>query len=174
MDPQRRAIALGKAYEEIWECDRPAPVMEAPPGGFPRDWIPPISIQTLREVAKTFRRDRAVSLDNLRPKHVELLSGDALESLVALFHVFERFGDVAGCLSNLICFIPKATSGERAIGTILAIYALYEAARLDQLQGWMREMRGSISGLVSEEGQMRASGRSRCMLKPLFPLVLPQ
>ena len=90
MDPQRRAIALGKAYEEIWECDRPAPVMEAPPGGFPRDWIPPISIQTLREVAKTFRRDRAVSLDNLRPKHVELLSGDALESLVALFHLFER------------------------------------------------------------------------------------
>ena len=56
----------------------------------------PISIEAVRRAAKTFRWKRAVSVDNLRPRHVTLLSSEALSTLARILALFERFLYVGG------------------------------------------------------------------------------
>ena len=82
--------------------------------------LPRIGAADSRDAAMCFKAARAVSTDNLRPRHAALLSNEALGALAEMFHCFERLGCVASGLANLAAFIPKSDGGERAIGKFLA------------------------------------------------------
>ena len=122
-----------------------------------------IGAADLRDAALSFRAARAVSTDNFRPRHAALLSIEALAALAEMFHCFERLGCVANGLANLVAFIPKSDGGERAIGIILGVYALYEQARLEGLRKWVADhKREIISGLAEAEERTHVNGKWRC------------
>jgi len=131
LDPQARTNARAAEYKSIWECLPPgvgaaagARMDFAPQVASGEPELPRLTPKVLRKAARSFRVGRAVSLDNLRPRHAALLSDSALRALASLFYAFERLGGVAGVLVNMVAFIPKDAGGERAIGILVAIYAL--------------------------------------------------
>ena len=52
--------------------------------------LPPTTGKMVKSAAKCLRAARAASLDNLRPRHAEHLSDEALEAFAKIFNFFEK------------------------------------------------------------------------------------
>ena len=152
-DPARRIQALAGQYAEIWECKRPPPSEdESVSTACSQDSLPNITADMVKRAAKHFSCERAVSLDNLRPRHIELLPPEALSALAAVFNAFEKLGCIDEFVKSLVAFIPKRSAGERGIGIIVSIHALYEQVRLYIIQKWTADNERAYSWAGRNKG----------------------
>jgi hypothetical protein len=97
--------------------------------------LPPIDVARLRKWARRFRGDTGRGADGLRPRHIALLSDEALTALVKLLNGIEADQKWPGTLRGVAAIaLAKKAGGARLIGITGAIYRLWSKLRYDDVR----------------------------------------
>jgi hypothetical protein len=102
----------------------------------PQVLVEPISPQVLRQVASTFATGTC-STDGLHPRHLVVLSDQAIAMLSRMFHIFDIAGWPPSEQQLLVKLIPKKDAGLRPIALFRTAYRVYAKARMWQFRSWM-------------------------------------
>ncbi len=98
-------------------------------------YLPPITIDRVIKWARRFRGDTGMGSDTLRPRHIALLSRDALAALVLLLTAIEGDQQWPSTLRGVAAVaLAKKSGGSRLIGVTGAVYRLWAKIRYDDIR----------------------------------------
>ena len=115
------------AWSLLWKegGGTPPPVFNKVPG------LPPLSVEKVVSASKSFKRGTC-ALGGLHPRHVALLSVEAIAALIDILEASEAVGAMPPQLmASLIALLPKASGGLRPIVWAQSIFRVWSRARLD-------------------------------------------
>ncbi len=97
--------------------------------------LPPITVDRVIKWARRFRGDTGMGSDTLRPRHIALLSRDALAALVLLLTAIEGDQQWPNTLRGVAAVaLAKKSGGSRLIGVTGAVYRLWAKIRYDDIR----------------------------------------
>ncbi len=141
-DPGKTIEAYREKYARRWNADAERgdvdrPRTAAPWQSAPRCHLPRPSIEELRESAKAFPHDTAVSYDGLAMRHYAMVSDAALAALSHIVVAMEAIARLPPQLEALVMpLLGKERGGHRAITTAPSLYRLWGRLRRTESQNW--------------------------------------
>ena len=108
--------------------------------------LPPLTVEALREAARTFKKRTGIGADHGHPRAFDWLSDEVLEGLAALLEAIEETGVWPQQVSTIsIALIPKSGGGRRPIGILPGLVRLWERARRPIIQKWRMRVQRSYN-----------------------------
>ena len=122
-------------WSRLWQEGVPVDPVDF--GNVPK--LAPLSVHQVQQAARSFKR-KTCALGGFHPRHVALLSEDAVECLILIFHAAELLGELPPqLLETYIALLPEPTSGNRPIGWCQSLYRVWAKARSSIVKDWEQD-----------------------------------
>ena len=101
--------------------------------------LPDLDIQQVRRASLSFKSNTC-DIGGLHPRHVALLSDDAITMHISILHFAEAIGFMPAQAAQLVVvLIPKTDGGARPIGLFQAVFRIWAQMRKQIVQQWEQE-----------------------------------
>ena len=98
--------------------------------------LPPLTPSDLRKASLSFAR-RTCDIGGVHPRHISLLSDEALRCLICILHASESLGFLPSNVAQLVMVLfPKLDGGSRPIGLFQGLFRVWAAARRPLVEAW--------------------------------------
>ena len=134
--PQAVVDAELDKWGKIWRTDQALLEEELPPWPV-FEAVVPIFGEEVREVCKTYKWWCGISIHQLHPKHLSLLSDQCMFVLAYLMYCMELHGKWASSMASFVFFLlGKPTGGFRTIGLLPDLYRIWGKIRMPVVRAW--------------------------------------
>ena len=143
VDGQQAIDALADEWADIWELQQAWNSLHLQMVTWPEDLLQPLprpSVSQVRRASKGFKEFTGIGCDDWHPRHVGMLSDDAIEAFISLLMAMERQGIAPEQVQVLlIVFLDKPDGGKRPIGLLASILRIWGKLRRSYANEWERD-----------------------------------